>query len=207
MLCSLCVLDTVYHLGYTRAHPGPTGARSRGVADVGRGAVLPQASQACWREALGSRVLVQVSTPQRTACEEASWLFHQHRSSSRAARRTSLDQPDGSEPHGSGPTGAGSWICDRCWNLDRRRPSTHRRHHTLPRHGRACPGHDDGTSAALLHIGITRTSPAMTLENARAVTEHAVGHTSVIPPRPGSITAAAIHPGAASSHGFPPARE
>jgi hypothetical protein len=40
--------------------PAGRGAHSRGVADVGRGAVLQQASQACWREALGSPVLVQV---------------------------------------------------------------------------------------------------------------------------------------------------
>jgi hypothetical protein len=52
--------------------PARRGARSRGVADVGRGAVLRQASQACWREALGSRVLVQVETPKSTACEAPS---------------------------------------------------------------------------------------------------------------------------------------
>ena len=40
--------------------PARRGARSRGVADVGRGAVLQQASHAGWREALGSPVLVQV---------------------------------------------------------------------------------------------------------------------------------------------------
>jgi hypothetical protein len=55
--------------------PARRGARSRGVADVGRGAVLQQASHVCWQEALGSRVLVQVETPKSTACEEASWLF------------------------------------------------------------------------------------------------------------------------------------
>jgi hypothetical protein len=81
MVCTHFALDTVYHLGSTRAHPGPTGARSRGVADVGRGAVLQQASHAGWREALGSPVLVQVETPNSPACE-ASWLFpfhHSHR--------------------------------------------------------------------------------------------------------------------------------
>ena len=34
--------------------PARRGARSRGVAEVGRGAVLPQVSQACGREALGA---------------------------------------------------------------------------------------------------------------------------------------------------------
>ncbi|MBO1906802.1 hypothetical protein J4G37_18055 [Microvirga sp. 3-52] len=36
------------------------GARSRGVAVTGAGTVLRQVSQSCWREALGSPVLVQV---------------------------------------------------------------------------------------------------------------------------------------------------
>jgi hypothetical protein len=60
MVYSHFVLDTVYHLDSARAHPARRGARSRGVADVGRGAVLQQASHAGWREALGSPGLVQV---------------------------------------------------------------------------------------------------------------------------------------------------
>ncbi|MBO1903285.1 hypothetical protein J4G37_00010 [Microvirga sp. 3-52] len=37
-------------------------------------------------------------------------------------------------------------------------------HHTLPRHGRACPGHPDRKSAALHRIGITGTRPVITGE-------------------------------------------
>jgi hypothetical protein len=78
MVCSHFVLGTMYHLDSTRVHPGPTGARSQGVADVGRGAVLQQASHAGWREALGSPVLVHVETPNSPACEAPSGSSHSH---------------------------------------------------------------------------------------------------------------------------------
>ena len=46
--------------------------------------------------------------PQKAVREAASRLFHQpHASSSRAAVRATLDTLKGSEPNGSGPTGAG----------------------------------------------------------------------------------------------------
>ena len=49
--------------------------------------------------------------PQKAVREAASRLFHQpHASSSRAAVRATLDRTTGSEPDGSGPTGAGCSI-------------------------------------------------------------------------------------------------
>ena len=58
------VLTLFLTLCFIRARPllipARRGARSRGVARVGRGAVLQQASHAGWREALGSPGLVQV---------------------------------------------------------------------------------------------------------------------------------------------------
>jgi hypothetical protein len=48
--------------------------------------------------------------PQKAVREAASRLFHQpHASASRAAVRATLDRTTGSEPNGSGPTGAG-WL-------------------------------------------------------------------------------------------------
>src|SRR5215218_5121315 len=76
--------------------PARRGPRSRGVADVGRGAVLQQASHAGWREALGSPVLVQVETPNSPACEAPSGSSIPPYPSSRAAHRTTLDHPHGS---------------------------------------------------------------------------------------------------------------
>jgi hypothetical protein len=70
--------------------PAGRGAHSRGVADVGRGAVLQQASQACWREALGSPVLVQVRLKVPRARRRPA-LPIPPSTSSRAARRTTLD--------------------------------------------------------------------------------------------------------------------
>ena len=47
--------------------------------------------------------------PKRAVREAASRLFHHpHASASRAAVRATLDLTTGSEPNGSGPTGAGS---------------------------------------------------------------------------------------------------
>src|SRR5215218_506459 len=86
--------------------PARRGARSRGVARVGRGAVLQQASQVCWQEALGSPVLVQVRLKVPRARRRPA-LPIPPSPSSRAAHRATLDQPHGSEPTGSGPTGAG----------------------------------------------------------------------------------------------------
>jgi hypothetical protein len=51
--------------------PAQRGARSRGVADVGRGAVLPQAAHACWREADPGLTAQEVRL-KRTACEAPS---------------------------------------------------------------------------------------------------------------------------------------
>ena len=46
--------------------------------------------------------------PKRAVREAASRLFHHpHASASRAAHRATLDRTTGSEPNGSGPTGAG----------------------------------------------------------------------------------------------------
>jgi len=46
--------------------------------------------------------------PKKAVREAASRLFHHtHASSSRAAVRATLDRTTGSEPNGSGPTGAG----------------------------------------------------------------------------------------------------
>jgi hypothetical protein len=98
--------------------PARRGPRSRGVADVGRGAVLQQASHAGWREALGSPVLVQVETPNSPACEEASWLFPFPYPSSRAAQPPSINLPPRSAS--CGPQGAGSVT---------HTSSTHARHH------------------------------------------------------------------------------
>src|SRR5215218_6243395 len=81
--------------------PARRGARSRGVARVGRGAVLQQASQACWREALGSLVLVQVRLKVPRARRRPA-LPIPPSTSSRAARRTTLDHTSGSEPQAPG---------------------------------------------------------------------------------------------------------
>ncbi|MBO1906486.1 hypothetical protein J4G37_16450 [Microvirga sp. 3-52] len=77
----------------------------------------------------------------------------------RAARRTSLDQPDGSEPPAPGP----QVLALGQETIIPPRPSSH-----PPRHGRPCAGHPDRTSAALQANVITGTSPVMTLVIARA---------------------------------------
>src|SRR5215218_7030636 len=73
--------------------PARRGARSRGVADVGRGAVLQQAAHAFWREALGSPVLVQVETPNSPVCEAPSGSSIPPYPSSRAAQPPSINLP------------------------------------------------------------------------------------------------------------------
>ena len=71
-LCFICAIPLLI--------PARRGARSRGVARVGRGAVLQQASQACWREALGSPVLVQVRLKvPRARRRPALPIHHPHR--------------------------------------------------------------------------------------------------------------------------------
>src|SRR5829696_4648467 len=98
VLCSYFVLDTLFHLGYTLAHPGPTGgalARRR-KSGAGSGPAAGLASLLAggpWQPCAGP------SPPKSTACEAPSGSSHS----------TILDQPSGSEPIGSGPTGAG--IC------------------------------------------------------------------------------------------------
>jgi hypothetical protein len=111
--------------------PARRGARSRGVARVGRGAVLQQASHACWQEALGSPVLVQVRLKvPRARCRPALPFHHPHRaglpiappSIIRLARSASC-----------GPTGAGS-LTDTSSPQTSPHPS---------RQGQSCPGHPD----------------------------------------------------------------
>ena len=63
--------------------------------------------------------------PKRAVREAASRLFHQpHASSSRAAVRATLDRTTGSEPNGSGPTGAGCLPSQ--FDTNRSTPSTSR---------------------------------------------------------------------------------
>ena len=64
---------------------------------TGTGTVPRQASQACRREALGSLVLIQVSTPKSTVREVPSGSSIQPYPSSRAASRATLDHPEGSQ--------------------------------------------------------------------------------------------------------------
>src|SRR5689334_19382070 len=65
--------------------PARRGARSRGVADAGRGTVLRQVSQACWWEAL-RRPVWRRSPPKRTVRERPVGSLSQHRSSRPASR-------------------------------------------------------------------------------------------------------------------------
>src|SRR5215213_10777943 len=105
--CSHFVLDTLFHLGYTLVHPGPTGgalARRR-KSGAGSGPAAGLASLLAggpWQPCAGP------SPPKSTACEAPSGSSIPSSTSSRAAHRTTLDQPSGSEPTGSGPQGAGS---------------------------------------------------------------------------------------------------
>ena len=58
--------------------------------------------------ASGSRRTGTACPPKKAVREAASRLFHHtHASSSRASDRATLDTLKGSEPNGSGPTGAG----------------------------------------------------------------------------------------------------
>jgi hypothetical protein len=52
---------------------------------------------------------------------------------------------------------------------------------TLSRHGRACPGHPDQTSAALQSIGITGTGPVMTWERSERRGAFRIGITGTGP--------------------------
>jgi hypothetical protein len=84
------------------------GARSRGVAATGPGAVLQQP-----RTLAGRRPLVpagcQVSTPKRTACEAPSGSSTHPIASSRAATRATLDHRQGSQRKLRAPR---RWLCD-----------------------------------------------------------------------------------------------
>ena len=61
--------------------------------------------------------------PKKAVREAASRLFHQpHASASRAAVRATLDRTTGSEPNGSGPTGAG--CLPSLFDTNRSTPST-----------------------------------------------------------------------------------
>jgi hypothetical protein len=88
--------------------PVRRGARSRGVAATGPGAVLQQP-----RTLAGRRPLVpagcQVSTPKRTACEAPSGSSTHTIASSRAATRATLDHRQGSQRKLRAPR---CWICD-----------------------------------------------------------------------------------------------
>src|SRR5829696_1410215 len=75
VLCSYFVLDTLFHLGYTRAHPGPTGgalARRR-KSGAGSGPATGLASLLAggpWQPCAGP------SPPKSTACEVPSGSSH-----------------------------------------------------------------------------------------------------------------------------------
>ena len=91
--------------------------------------------------------------PKRAVREAASRLFHQpHASSSRAAVRATLDRTTGSEPNGSGPTGAG--CLPSLFDTNR---STHPR-----RHGRTGSGHPRLATLCAAKTWIPGSSPGMT---------------------------------------------
>jgi hypothetical protein len=79
---------------------------------------------------------------------------------------------------------------------------------TLSRHGRPCPGHPDAVRRGALRIEITGTSPVMTwrMSGPNGASRSGSGKAkpgTVIPQRPGSITAAALQwglPTAPDSH-------
>ena len=128
-LCSHFVLDRESQALLYRRGSLLRGARSRGVAVWEQARSRDTASQArptrgpgCvplnrdWVEAAadlavtasGSRRTGTACPPKKAVREAASRLFHHHHaSSSRAALRATLDLTTGSEPNGSGPTGAG----------------------------------------------------------------------------------------------------
>jgi hypothetical protein len=78
---------------------------------VGRGAVLQQASQVCWQEALGSPVLVQVRLKEpRARCRPALPIHHPHRAGLPVAPPSIIHTARSAS---CGPTGAGSLKPDR----------------------------------------------------------------------------------------------
>ena len=86
--------------------------------------------------------------PKKAVREAASRLFHQpHASSSRAARRATLDRTTGSEPNGSGPTGAGCLPSQ--FEIPRR-------------HGRTGSGHPRPATSRAAKAWIPGSSPGMT---------------------------------------------
>ena len=95
--CSYFVLDSGCKLSYIMAQIGSDEGRARGVAVTGAGTVPQLASHAGWREALGSHVLDQVSTPKSTVREVPSGSSIKPSPSSRAATRATLDPPEGSQ--------------------------------------------------------------------------------------------------------------
>jgi hypothetical protein len=96
-LCFICAIPLLI--------PARRGARSRGVARVGRGAVLQQASQACWQEALGSPVLVQVRLKVPRARRRPALPFHHPHRAGLPIAPPSINHPARSAS--CGPTGAG----------------------------------------------------------------------------------------------------
>jgi hypothetical protein len=142
--CSHFVLNFCCNLSYIVVHPGPTGARSRGVASVGRRAVPPQVSHPCDRGR--STLAMPGGPPKRTARDEQLGShLHQHRSS-RAARHASLDCSSGLRLHSLRPEGAGSLT---------------RQQHPF-RHGRPCCR--PPSSSAATKVWIPGTRPGMTAE-------------------------------------------
>ena len=87
----------------------PTRGALEAFAAEGTGTVPQLASQAGWREALGSLVLDQVSTPKSTVREVPSGSSIKPSPSSRAATRATLDHPEGSQR---------KLRAHRCWLFD-----------------------------------------------------------------------------------------
>src|SRR5215212_10260809 len=110
-LCSYFVLDTLFHLGYTRAHPGPTGgalARRR-KSGAGSGPAAGLASLLAggpWQPCAGP------SPPKSTACEAPSGSSHSiiHSEPGCPSHHPRSHLRLGAS--GSGPTGAGSLTSD-----------------------------------------------------------------------------------------------
>ncbi len=139
MMFHLCSRQRVQDKLYHGADRFLRGVRSRGVASVGAGTVLRQASHpwARRRPTLGSVQLVRLK---RTVRDEQFGSRLSPQTSSRAATRATLDHPAGSQR---------KLRARRCCSLTAHRSQTRtaaRRSPVPPpcaRHGRPCAGHPD----------------------------------------------------------------